>query len=76
MMMIMEHWWKDTDKWKPNYTENSLPLLILSTTKTHVLAWDRIRPSAVKGQQSRAMTRFPVNSGASTFLPNGFPFSK
>ena len=44
--------------------------------ESHVLAWDRTRAYAVRGQRSWAMTRFPVNNGGSTFLPNGLPFSK
>jgi hypothetical protein len=33
-----------------------------------VLARDQMRASAVIGQRSWAMTRFPVNNGGSTFL--------
>ena len=31
-MMIMEHWWNDTDRRKPKYSEKSLPQLALTTT--------------------------------------------
>jgi len=57
MMMIMEHWWNDTDRRKPKYSEKSLPLLTLSTTnltcwpgiESDLLQWEASNPEPWHG---------------------------
>jgi hypothetical protein len=47
--MNVEHWWNDSEKRKRQYSEETPSSLTLSTT--HLLALDRTRVAAIRGQQ-------------------------
>jgi hypothetical protein len=49
MEMRVDHWWTDTDRGKPKYSEKKpVPLLLCSTQISRGLAWDRTRVSGVR----------------------------